>query len=135
MPSRNATNSYRLRLALCIAALAISLVLFPLLALAPALLPVRWPSWLGNALFFWPQYLLLPGGIRAAAESAPYGAGVAPVIAAAFWLVVAAGVARVTLHWRKRWAVPALFVSVLVLSEALLFALRLAGFAPVLDGL
>ena len=70
MPSRNATNSYRLRLALCIAALAISLVLFPLLALAPALLPVRWPSWLGNALFFQdPIYQSVPERSRHALVS------------------------------------------------------------------
>jgi hypothetical protein len=134
MPSLTATDSYRRRLAVCVATLAVSLVLFPLLALAPTVVPLRWPGWLGNALFFWPQYLLLPGGIRAATASGAYGAGIVPLIAAAFWLAVVAGLARATLHWRKRWAIPALFATVVVVSEALLLTLRLAGFAPVLDG-
>jgi hypothetical protein len=135
MPSFAASDSYRRRLAICVAALAISLVLFPLLALVPAITPVRWPRWLGNALFFWPQYLLLPGGIRAATASVAYGAGVVSLIAATFWLAVVAGLARATLHWRKRWAIPALFAAVGIIGEVLLLALRLAGFAPVLDGL
>jgi hypothetical protein len=135
MPSSTATDSYRRRLAICVAALAVSLVLFPLLALVPTVVPMRLPSRLGNALFFWPQYLLLPGGIRAAGATAAYGAGVVPVVAAAFWLAVAAGMARATLRWRKRWALPALFATVAVIGAALLFGLRSAGFAPVLDGL
>ena len=135
MPSLAATDSYGRRLAICIAAFAISLVVFPLLALAPAVLPLQWPAWLGNALFFWPQYLLLPGGLRAASASVAQGAGVAPFVAAACWLAVLAAFARVTLGWRKRWAVPALFATVLVIGEVALQALRLAGFAPVLDGL
>jgi hypothetical protein len=135
MPSLAATDSYRRRLAICIAAFAISLVLFPLLALAPAVVPLRWPGWLGNALFFWPQYLLLPGGVSAANASAPYGAGVVPFVAAAFWLLVAGAFARVTLGWRRRWAIPALFATVVIIGEILLQALGLAGFAPVLDGL
>ncbi len=135
MPSLATTDSYRRRLAICVAALAISLVLFPLLALAPTVVPLRWPGWLGNALFFWPQYLLLPAGIRAATATAAHGAGVVPLVAAAFWLAVVAGVARATLHWRKRWAIPALFGTVVVIGEAVLLALRLAGFTPVLEGL
>jgi hypothetical protein len=135
MPSLTATDSYRRRLAVCIALLAISLVLFPLLALAPTVMPLRWPGWLGSALFFWPQYLLLPGGIRSVSASGVYGAGIVPLIAVVFWLAVVAALARATLHWRKRWAIPALFATVIAVTEALLLALRLVGFAPVLDGL
>ena len=61
------SNSFFGRYAFCIALLAISFVLLPLIALLwPAL-----PGAIGRTLFYWPQYALLPGGLRAVAGVVP----------------------------------------------------------------
>ena len=78
MPSTPGTTSYLRRYALCVAALAISLILFPLVALVPTVVPVDLPRWLGNGLFFWPQVLLLPSGLESASTAAVFGATLAP---------------------------------------------------------
>jgi hypothetical protein len=137
MPSTIAGGSFFGRVALGVAAFAVSLVLFPLLALAPTVLPIAWPRWVGDALFFWPQYLLLPGGVRPAAGTAsvPTGAGVLPIAAVAFWLVAITVYSGLTLRWRKRWMLPLLFLSVAVTAELALLLLGTAGWVPVLDGL
>jgi hypothetical protein len=135
MPSIPATDSYLRRYALCVAVLAVSLVLFPLLALVPVAVPVRLPGWLGNALFFWPQLLLLPRGLQSMASNTVYGAAFAPFLMGVFWLLAVAGVARLTLRWRTRWALPALFVAVASIAELLLLVVGALGLRAVLDGL
>jgi hypothetical protein len=135
MQPMNSSASYLARIALGATAFAMSLVVFPGLALAPTVLPVTWPRWLGNALFFWPQYLLLPGGLRSESGAAPTGNSWLPAAATFFWLVAIAGYARLTLKWRKRWMLPMLFVGIAVLAEVALLTLKGAGWLPVLDGL
>jgi hypothetical protein len=136
MPSKPVVASFLGRYALFVATLAVSLVVFPLLALLPVVVPIGVPARLGDALFFWPQYLLLPFGLLQTAPSgAVVGAGTAPFAAAAFWLIVIAALARLTLSWRKRWALLALFLGVALLAEMLLFVLGSLGFSPVLDSL
>ena len=135
MASATTGPAYLGRIALSVTAFAVSLVLFPLLALAPTVVPLTWPRWLGNALFFWPQYLLLPGGIRSASGVAPVGAGLLPIAAGFFWLIAIAAYARLTLRWRKRWALPGLFLAAAVTAELVLLAFGSAGWRPVLEGL
>lgn len=135
MPSTPGTTSYLRRYALCIAALAISLVLFPLAALAPTVVPLALPRWLGNGLFFWPQVLLLPSGLESVSGTVVFGGTLAPFAAAAFWLIVVAGLARLTLPWRAAWALLALFVAVAVIAQLILLAFSGMGFRVVLDGL
>ena len=135
MPSTPGTVSYLRRYALCIAALALSLILFPLVALVPTVAPVDLPRWLGNGLFFWPQVLLLPSGLQSASSAAVVGATLAPFAAAAFWLLAVAGLARLTLPWPIGWALVALFVAVALVAELMLFAFSSLGFRVVLDGL
>lgn len=129
MPSQPAVDSYWFRIAVCIAAFSTSLIAFPLLALA-----IRLPGKLGDALFFWPQYLLLPSGLRSTAGEI-YGAGTAMVLAIVAWLVLLALFAKLTQRQRRLWVVPLLFVGVAVVAELAMLALGVAGLAPVLDGL
>jgi len=135
MPSIPGTDSYLGRYMLCIAALAVSLVLFPLIALVPTVVAVHWPAWLGNGLFFWPQWLLLLSGLESVSSTTVYGTTLAPWVAAAFWLIVVAGWTRLTLAWRAPWALLALFVAVVITTELMVLVLRSLGFRVVLDGL
>jgi len=124
------------RYMVCIAAFAVSLVAFPLLALAPMALPFRWPSWLGNLLFFWPQYLLLPGGLRTPPDGAVARLEVlAPALAVCFWLLAIAGYVYATRGWTKRRALAAFGPAVLTTAWLVAVALAAMGYAPVLDGL
>ena len=77
-------RSWLRRYLTCVAALALSLVALPLSALfAPGwLLPAR----LRNALFFWPQYLLLPNGFLTAQGGTPVLFRSATPLAIPFWL-------------------------------------------------
>jgi len=123
------------RYTMCIAVFAVSLVAFPLLALAPMALPIRWPSWLGNLLFFWPQYLLLPGGLRTQADPAGVRLEVvAPVLAVCFWLLAIAGYVYATRSWAKRGVLAVFGPAVLMAAWLVAVALAAMGYAPVLDG-
>lgn len=134
MPSLPAVDSYWFRLAVCVAVFAVSLVAFPLLALAPTVLPLSWPAGLGDVLFFWPQYLLLPSGMRSTA-GAVYGADTATAVAVVLWLLLLALFARLTQRQRKLLVVPLLFVVVAICAELAMLSLGAIGFSPVLEGL
>ena len=132
MSWQTVTDSYLGRCALCVATLAVSLVLFPLLALA---LSSLLPRMIGNALFFWPQYLLLLSGVREQLPAAAvHAADVAAFAMALFWLAAVALLVRLTSRWRVRSVLLALFPGVVLVAMLVLMALRSVGYAPVLDG-
>ncbi len=128
-------DSYLRRLALCIAIFASSLIVLPLLALAQTGLPVAWPRSISNLLFFWPQYWLLPFGIRSAADEAVVSAGVTLTGMSVLWVLVLAGYARTTMAWRVRSVVLALLPTVLLMGSLVLVILGWLGWSPVLEGL
>jgi hypothetical protein len=129
---------YFRRYALCVAVLAISLVLLPLVALAPEFVPFAprlGPAVLRNALFFWPQYLLLPNGVAHASTGAVYMSGTAMYVMAAFWLAAVGLYVSVTRRVRLVWVAAALLPAVALTAEIVLRALMASGFRPLLDGL
>jgi hypothetical protein len=129
---------YLRRYALCLGMLAVSLVLLPLLALAPALLPFIpsvGPAALRNALFFWPQYLLLPNGLVAEPAGTAYLGDGAIYIAAAFWLAALGVYVRITRGLRLRWVALALLPAVALAAEIAMRVLSANGFRPLLEGL
>lgn len=126
------SESFLGRYALAVALLATSFVLLPLMALLwPAL-----PASMGRALFYWPQYALLPGGLRIAGrEAGPLAATGSLIIAASVaWLIVSAAFVAATRRWRARWALAMLLPGAVALTVAVLAVLRMMGWVPVLDG-
>lgn len=135
-----ARNGWLVRYALCVSILAASLVAFPLLVLAvagsPETLPLVLPRPLKNLLFLWPQYFLLPAGIEDRATGARHWVGASTVVSVGVWLALLGGYAWLTRRMRMLYVLLGLLPTAAVLLQLLLaVALRLAGFAPVLDGL
>jgi hypothetical protein len=124
------------RYLLCWGVLLASLVLFPLLAWSS--FEVRWlPEPVMQVLFFWPQYLFLPFGVRqdAALGESTYGASGVIYATATFWMLSVAAYVWVTRHFNARWVVAALLPVVYVLLQAVVFgALALFDLHAVLSG-
>jgi len=125
------THSHAGRYALAIALLTVSFVLLPLVALAlPAL-----PAMIGRLLFYWPQYALLPGGLREPLPGvAVYAASVAPIASGMFWLAAVAIFVRLTSRWRMAVVLLSLLPGAALLSGLVLAFFDVLGFVPVLDG-
>jgi hypothetical protein len=110
-----------------------SLVVFPLIALV---IPTTDQRLLINGLFFWPQYLLLPSGIREqGADASSFNAGATTMLAVLAWLGVMALYARCTLSWRFTWALLGLCPSTVLVAAVVFDVLNRLGYSPVLDGL
>jgi hypothetical protein len=120
------------RFAGCVALLAASLVAFP----AVALLAARWlPRLARNALFFWPQYVLLPNGLLPSDGGPPRLFRSATVVVVVLWLAATAGYVHVTRRWRRRSVLLAFLPAVAVLLElALRVVAATLGLHPMLDG-
>jgi hypothetical protein len=133
-----AVETFLRRYALCVVALAISLVALPLLALmgyVASFLPPLLPVQVRNAAFFWPQYLLLPNGIAHSLTGSVALASVAPYLMSMFWLLAIVPYAWLTRRLRLGWMLAVLLTAAAVLAELVLLGLGALGFQPVLDGL
>lgn len=119
------------RYAVCVGLLAASLFVFPLLALG---MSFALPRVLSNALFFWPQYLLLPSGVVDTATGYSHLMASARYPCAALWLGAVAGYVWLTRRVRVAWVFAGLLPAIAVLVQLLLLALRALGFRVVLDG-
>lgn len=88
--------------------LAISVVLFPLLAISLASIGI---PFLGNILFFWPQFMLFPNGFYnlQIGHSEAYLMDSAILGAIAFWLVFAMAFGYALKKYRMRFAVLATY--------------------------
>ncbi len=126
------------RYAISVALLALSLVVFPLLAVGAYLLgpaPLSLPRMLSNALFFWPQYLLLPYGVVDRATEISYWVTTARYPSAVFWLAATAAYIWLTRGARLKWVVAGLFPAIAVLVQLVLWVLGAFGYVAFLDGL
>lgn len=121
------------RYAVFVLLLAISIVLFPLMGFGVALIGI---PFLGNFLFFWSQYMLLPYGFYAReighseaylTDSAFYGAVV-------FWFVFALAFGYILRNYTIKYAVlttyPVAFAVVFLFS----WVLSQFGYGVYLDG-
>jgi hypothetical protein len=126
------------RYALCVIALAISLVLLPLLALVGhviSFLPPVVPAQVRNAAFFWPQYLLLPNGISHTITGSIALPSVTPYLMSTFWLLALAAYAWLTRRLHVAWILAGLLPAAALLAQLVILGLSTLGFRPLLDGL
>ncbi len=125
------------RYGICVFVLTASFVLLPLLVLAVAHSSPSFgiPRVLGNLLFFWPQYFLLPGGIEVRETGARLLEGWSSVVSVALWLVLVGAYAWATHRWKLLYVLLGLLPSAAIVLELVLGGLLgMAGFGVVLDG-
>jgi hypothetical protein len=117
----------------CVGLFAVSLIALPLAALVTPgpLLPGR----LRNAMFFWPQYLLLPNGFVPADGGPPQMFRSATLLAVPVWLAAIAVYAWLTRRRRLGIALLALLPLVALLLDVGLRAIdAFSGLRVMLDG-
>ena len=110
---------------------AISLMVMPLLAFA---LNSFLPHQLGNFMFFWPQYVLVPVGFTK--NSPPFETFMfdsSVMLAIAFWLTFLALVAAFVRRWRVKWVALAAFPLALATVALYRAGLSLIGLGVGLD--
>ena len=89
---------------------------------------------MSNALFFWPQYLLLPNGVIEIGTQSPHAATLASYACAAFWLAVVGAYVWFTRRVGMAWVLLGLLPAAAVVTQLGLLVLRSLGLAVVLDG-
>lgn len=115
--------------AIFVVSFVLSVFLFPLMALAAH---DFLPRQLVNGLFFWPQLLLIPYGLRG--EDYYYGYGTLGLIAAAFWLVLAIAFGWLLRNWGAPLKAFAVFPFILLVTVSVYFLLGFFGLGPNLEG-
>jgi hypothetical protein len=118
--------------AILLSVLVISLPVLPLLAFA---LDSVLPRQIGNFLFFWPQYVLLPNGLRT--DSPEYTVVLfdrSMELAIAFWVVFLALAGLLVRRWSAKWIVLVSFPLALFTVALAGEALRAFGLGVALDG-
>lgn len=118
----------------CVALLGASLLIFPLLALGAGAVNAPLPRIASNALFFWPQYLLLPNGVIEIGTQSPHPATFASYACAFFWLAAVGAYVGLTPRMRLAWVLAGLLPAAAVVTQLGLLVLRVLGFAVALDG-
>ena len=111
--------------------LVVSLASMPLLAFA---LYSFLPHQLGDFMFFWPQYVLVPVGFTK--NSPPFETFMfdsSMTLAIAFWLVFLALVAAFVRRWRIKWVALAAFPLALATVALYRAGLSLIGLGVGLD--
>jgi hypothetical protein len=107
----------------------LSVFLFPFVALvAHNFLP----RMLVNYLFFWPQVLLLPYGLRG--TDFYYGYGTLGFVATTFWLLFALAFGWLSRNFGIRLKAFAVFPFVILITVSIYFIFGVFGLAPNLEG-
>ena len=122
------------RAAVFVLLLAISVVLFPLMAFG---LPQIGISFFSNFLFIWPQYVSLPYGFYdlEIGHSEAYLMDSAILGAIAFWLVFALAFGYVLRHYKMNYAALATYPVTFAVMSLFHWALALFGYGVYLDWL
>jgi hypothetical protein len=115
--------------AIFIASFVLSVFLFPIVALAAH---DYLPRLLVNGLFFWPQLLLMPYGLRG--EGFYYGYGTLGFIAATFWLLLGLAFGWLLRNLRLPLKAFAVFPFILFITVSVYFLLGFFGLGPNLEG-
>ena len=113
--------------------LAISAVLFPLLALGLAMGGI---PFLTNQLFFWPQFMLAPNGFmnREVGGSVAFLMDSAIFGAVFFWVVFAFAYGYFTRNLRMRFVALGTYPVAFLVMALFHWALALFGYRAILDG-
>ena len=122
------------RAAVIVLLLGLSAILFPWLAFGLALIGI---SFLGNFLFFWPQYLLVPYGFvdRQIGFSQAFLPDSAIIGAIVFWLIFAVAFGYLLRNARIRYVVLTTYPAATIVMLLFYWALHQFGYWPYVEGL
>lgn len=118
--------------------LAISVVLFPLLAFGLATARIQFLGrFVGNFLFFWPQYMLVPYGFENTeiGQSQSFLMDTATYFAIPFWVLCALGYGYCLRNAKMRYVALGTYPIVSVVMLTFYWVLNQFGYSAYLEGL